>query len=108
MRRIMAVTAPLIVLLAAWALAAKAELFGGTTRSALLVIPFVIAVLALFMSVWYQNSNCFYLILYTLLSYILMNAVILKLPMLNEIVTLPVSFCLLMQFGWVSQKKGEL
>lgn len=81
------VLAPFIVLLVAWALAAKAELAGSAVHSLLCAAPYIVAILALFMSVWYQNSNSFYLVCFILTIYAFISASALKYPMLNEVVT---------------------
>ncbi|MCX7773480.1 MAG: GGDEF domain-containing protein [Clostridia bacterium] len=87
MRKVLNVMAPFIVLLIAWATATQAESFSDTLQSVLKVLPYVIAILALFMSVWYQNSNSFYLVSFILLTYILIVVAAPKPAMLNEIVT---------------------
>lgn len=86
MRRIMKVVIPFIVLLIAWAMATKAELAVDTVQSLTKIAPYIIALLAIFMSVWYQNSNSFYLVCFILITYFLMNVSASKPPMLSEVV----------------------
>lgn len=88
MRRLMTVLAPLIVLLIAWALASKSELSGDAVKSLIKVVPYIIALLALFMSVWYQNSNSFYLVLFVLTLYIFTVISQKSIPMLTQVVTM--------------------
>ncbi|HHY65032.1 MAG TPA: diguanylate cyclase [Clostridiaceae bacterium] len=104
MRRLMTILAPLIVLFAAWALASKAELYSEAVQSLILVVPYIIAVLALFMSVWYQNSNSFYLVLFILVSHIFIVVSQKKIPMLNEATTM-VSILLPLNTLWLSFSK---
>lgn len=73
MRKIITALVPFAVLLIAWVTASRAALFSDALESVILVLPFVIAVLALFMSIWYQNSSSFFLIAFILLSYILVK-----------------------------------
>jgi len=100
----MTILAPLIVLLTAWALASKAELYSEAVQSLILVVPYIIAVLALFMSVWYQNSNSFYLVLFILISHIFIVASQKKIPMLTEAATM-VSILLPLNTLWLSFSK---
>ena len=73
MRKVMGVLAPIMVIMVAWALAVKAESSIDAIQSLIKVIPYVIALLAIFMSVWYQNSNSFYLVCFILVSYIFIS-----------------------------------
>lgn len=78
---------PLIVLLAAWAAASRAESMTDSLKSVMLVLPFIIAVLAMFMSLWYQNSSSFFIVLFILISSILIRVSAAKDAMLIEAVT---------------------
>ncbi len=104
MRRFMTVLAPLIVLLIAWALASKSELSGDAVQSLIKVVPYVIALLAIFMSVWYQNSNSFYLVCFILVSYIFISFSQKSIPMLTEVVTM-VSIFLPINALWLGFSK---
>ena len=88
MRKVVGVLAPITVILVAWALAVKAESYSDATQSLIKVIPIVIALLAIFMSIWYQNSNSFYLVCFILISYIYISISQEHLPMLVEAVTM--------------------
>ncbi|NLX63675.1 MAG: GGDEF domain-containing protein [Clostridiaceae bacterium] len=88
MRKVVGILAPITVILAAWVLAAKAESFSDVTQTLITVIPYVIALLAVFMSIWYQNSNSFYLVCFILVSYIFISVSQKHLPMLVEAVTM--------------------
>ncbi len=107
MRRFMTVLAPLIVLLVAWALASKSEFFGDAVQSLIKVVPYIIALLALFMSVWYQNSNSFYLVCFVLITYIFIVVSQKNISMLSEVVTM-VSILLPVNALWLgfSRERG--
>ncbi len=96
--------APFIVLLIAWAMATRVELFGDAVQSLIKVLPYVIALLALFMSVWFQNSNSFFLVCFILFTYILMNIAESKPPMLYEVVTF-ISILLPLNAVWLGFSK---
>lgn len=104
MRKITTVLAPFIVLLFAWVLAARAELSGDAVQSMIKVLPYIIALLALFMSIWYQNSNSLYLICFILVSYIFLSVSVMKPPMLLEVVTM-VSILLPINAVWLGFSK---
>lgn len=87
MRRVVTAIAPFIVLLIAWAIAAQVELSNDAVQSLVRLLPFIIAIFALFMSLWYQNSNSFYLVVFILISHIIINIAVAKPPMLLEAVT---------------------
>lgn len=103
----MTVMAPLIVLLIAWALASQSELFSDAVQSLIKVVPYIIALLALFMSVWYQNSNTFYLTVFVLFAHIFIVVSQKKIPMLAEVVTM-VSIILPVNALWLgfSRERG--
>jgi diguanylate cyclase (GGDEF)-like protein len=107
MRRFMTVLAPLIVLLVAWALASKSEFYGDAVQSLIKVVPYIIALLALFMSVWYQNSNSFYLVCFVLITYIFIVVSQKNISMLSEVVTM-VSILLPVNALWLgfSRERG--
>jgi len=88
MRRLVGILAPITVILVAWVLAVKAESFSDVTQSLITVIPYVIASLAIFMSIWFQNSNSFYLVCFVLVMYIYINISQKHLPALTEAVTM--------------------
>lgn len=87
MRKVMTACVPFIVLLAAWVAASQAVRFTDALNSAVLVIPFVIAGLAIFMSIRYQNSSSFFFVCFILLSYILIKFSSAKDAMIVEAVT---------------------
>jgi len=105
----MTILAPLIVLLVAWALASKSEFYGDAVQSLIKVVPYIIALLALFMSIWYQNSNSFYLVCFILVTYIFIVVSQKSLPMLTEVVTM-VSILLPVNALWLgfSKERGIL
>ncbi len=74
MRRFLILAAPFIVLLAAWAAALKADSFNEPVSQVVLVLPYLLAGMALFMCLWLQNSNFFYLCCYFLFSILLIAA----------------------------------
>jgi diguanylate cyclase (GGDEF)-like protein len=86
MRRVLKVTAPFIVVLIAWAAASKIEAYGDFTEALIGILPYVTAILALFMSVWYLNSNFFYYIVLMLIFYIFIGISVKHSLMLNEAV----------------------
>lgn len=104
MRKVMGVLAPITVILVAWALAVKAESSSEATQSLIKVIPYVIALLVIFMSVWYQNSNSFYLVCFILISYIFISISQEHLPMLVEAVTM-LSILFPLNIVWLSFSK---
>ena len=104
MRKVMGVLAPITVILVAWALAVKAEFSSDATQSLIKVIPYVIALLAIFMSVWYQNSNSFYLVCFILISYIFISISQEHIPMLVEAVTM-ISILFPLNIVWLSFSK---
>ncbi|MGI6085371.1 MAG: GGDEF domain-containing protein [Acetivibrionales bacterium] len=104
MRKVLGVLAPIAVILVAWALAAKMPFSSDATQSLIRVIPYVIALLAIFMSVWYQNSNSFYLVCFILVSYIYISISQEHLPMLKETVTM-LSILLPVNTVWLSFSK---
>lgn len=87
MRKFMTALIPFAVILLAWITASQAVNFNEAVDSVMLVLPFVIAVLALFMSVWYKNSRFFFLTVFMLLSYIFLKIACSKEAMLAEAVT---------------------
>lgn len=107
MRKVMGVLAPIMVIMVAWALAVKAESSIDAIQSLIKVIPYVIALLAIFMSVWYQNSNSFYLVCFILVSYIFISISKNHFPMLTEAVTM-LSILLPINTVWLSfsQERG--
>ncbi len=78
--------APFIVLLVAWAIASRVELFGDAAQAMIMVLPYVVAILALFMGFWYQNSNSFYLVCFLVFSYAFLNIAASKPPMIYNAV----------------------
>jgi len=104
MRKVVGILAPITVILVAWALAVKAESFSDVTRSLITVIPYVIALLAVFMSIWYQNSNSFFLVCFILVSYIFISMSQKHFPMLVEAVTM-LSVLLPINTVWLSISK---
>ena len=104
MRKVVGVLAPITVILVAWALAVKAESYSDATQSLIKVIPIVIALLAIFMSIWYQNSNSFYLVCFILISYIYISISQEHLPMLVEAVTM-LSILFPVNVVWLSFSK---
>ncbi len=104
MRKVMGVLAPITVILVAWALAVKAESSSEATQSLIKVIPYVIALLVIFMSVWYQNSNSFYLVCFILISYIFISISQEHIPMLVEAVTM-LSILFPLNIVWLSFSK---
>lgn len=104
MRKVIGVLAPITVILVAWALAVKAESSSEATQSLIKVIPYVVALLAIFMSVWYQNSNSFYLVCFILISYIFISISQEHLPMLVEAVTM-LSILFPLNIVWLSFSK---
>ncbi len=104
MRKVVGVLAPITVILVAWALAVKAEFSGEATQSLIKVIPYVIALLAIFMSVWYQNSNSFYLVCFVLVSFIFISLSQGHPPMLVEAVTM-LSILFPINVVWLSFSK---
>lgn len=87
MRKLLTGLIPFAVILLAWFTASKAGSFNDAVNSVMLVIPFVIAVLALFMSIWYKNSRFFFLTVFMLLSSIILKIAVAKEAMLVEAVT---------------------
>ena len=87
MRKIMTGLIPFAVILLAWMTASQAASFNDAVNSVLLVLPFVIAILAIFMSIWYKNSRFFFLTVFILLSYIILKIASSKEAMLIEAVT---------------------
>jgi diguanylate cyclase (GGDEF)-like protein len=104
MRKVVGVLAPIVVILVAWALAVKAEFSSEATQSLIKVIPYVIALLAIFMSVWYQNSNSFYLVCFVLISFIFISISQGHMPMLVEAVTM-LSILFPLNIIWLSFSK---
>ena len=104
MRKVVGILAPITVILAAWVLAAKAESFSDVTQTLITVIPYVIALLAVFMSIWYQNSNSFYLVCFILITYIFISISQKHLPMLMEAATM-LSVLLPVNTVWFSFSK---
>lgn len=104
MRKVVGVLAPITVILVAWALAVKAESFSDATQSLIKVIPYVIALLAIFMSIWYQNSSSFYLVCFILISYIYISISQGHTPMLVEAVTM-LSILFPINIVWLSFSK---
>ncbi len=88
MRKILTAFIPFIVLLLAWAAASRAVYFDSAISSLILVLPYVIAILALFMSIWYHNSSAFFLIAFVLLSHIIIAIAGTREAMLTEVLTL--------------------
>jgi diguanylate cyclase (GGDEF)-like protein len=82
------VIVPFIILLIAWAAAANVELASDTVKSLVCTLPYIFALIAIIMSVWYQNSNTFYLVCFILLAYIFMNASYSKPQILRDVVTM--------------------
>ncbi len=104
MRRIMTATAPFIVLLIGWALAIKVELTNDAVQSLVRILPYLLVVFALFMSLWFQNSNSFYMVCFILVAYIFMSTTVTSPPMLLEAVTL-VSILLPVNAVWLGFSK---
>ncbi len=104
MRKVVGVLAPIVVILVAWALAVKVEFSSEATQSLIKVIPYVIALLAIFMSVWYQNSNSFYLVCFVLISFIFISISQGHMPMLVEAVTM-LSILFPLNIIWLSFSK---
>ena len=61
--------------------------FNDAVNSVMLILPFVIAILSIFMSIWYKNSRFFFLTVFILLSYIILKIASSKEAMLIEAVT---------------------
>jgi hypothetical protein len=57
MRKLVTGLIPFAVIVIAWIAASRAASFTDAANAVMLVLPFVIAFLALFMSVWYKNSR---------------------------------------------------
>jgi len=87
MRKLLTGMIPFAVILLAWFTASKAVSFNDAVNSVMLFLPFVVAVLALFMSIWYKNSRFFFLTVFMLLSYIILKIAAGKEAMLMEAVT---------------------
>jgi diguanylate cyclase (GGDEF)-like protein len=87
MRKLTTGLIPFAVILLAWFTASKAASFNDAVNSVMLILPFVIAVLALFMSIWYKNSRFFFLTVFMLISYIVLKIAAAKEAMLMEAVT---------------------
>lgn len=109
MRRIMTAIAPFIVLLIGWALAIRVELANEAVQTLVRILPYLMVIFALFMSLWYQNSNSFYLVCFILVSYIFISVAATKSPMLLETVLL-VSILLPINAVWLgfSKERGIL
>lgn len=84
MRKLVTGLIPFAVIVIAWIAASRAASFTDAANAVMLVLPFVIAFLALFMSVWYKNSRFFFVTVFMLLSYILLRAVFVNEAMLIE------------------------
>lgn len=104
MRKVVGVLAPITVILVAWTLAVKAESSSVAAQSLIMVMPYVTAFLAIFMSIWYQNSNSFYLVSFALLSYIFIYMSQDHPPMLVETVTM-LSILFPVNVVWLSFSK---
>lgn len=86
MRKTLFAFIPFIVLLTAWFAASRAPQFSSAFQSVVMILPFVLSFLALFMSVWYQNSATFYFTLFILIVYILIGIAQTKEAMLLEVI----------------------
>ncbi len=104
MRRIMTAMAPFIVLFIGWALAIKVELANEAVQSLVRILPYLFVIFALFMSLWYQNSNSFYLVCFILASYIFTSVTATKPAMLLKAVTM-ISIFLPINAVWLGFSK---
>ena len=87
MRRVITATAPFIMILIAWTIASKVEHYDGAIQYLIVILPYIFAMFALIMSLWYQNSNAFYLVCFILSVHIFLNISVSKPPMLLTIAT---------------------
>jgi len=87
MRKFLTALIPFAVILLAWITASQAASFSEAVHSVVLVLPFVMVFLALFMSVWYKNSRFFFLTVFMLIAYIMLKVASRREAMLLEAVT---------------------
>lgn len=101
MRKFLTGLIPFAIILLAWLAASQAASFNDAVNAVMLVLPFVIAVLALFMSIWYKNSRFFFLTAFMLLSYILLKIASANEAMLKEAAT-AVSILIPINIVWLA------
>ncbi|SHJ00572.1 GGDEF domain-containing protein [Thermoclostridium caenicola] len=87
MRKFMTALIPFAVILLAWITVSQAASFNDAVHAVIVVLPFMIAFMALFMSVWYKNSRFFFLTVFMLIAYIMLNIAAAREAMLVEAVT---------------------
>lgn len=107
MKKFVTALIPFAVILLAWITASQAASFNDAVNAVILVLPFVIAVLAIFMSVWYKSSRFFFLTVFILISYVILKVASAKEAMLFEAVT-EISILIPINMVWLAfiQERG--